>query len=216
MDLQKGLIGHWTTESIDNDLVRDSSANGNHADKFNEPIVVDGYIGDQALEFDDDKRIYVEDTSDLRPESITISLFVYPNELGGQELSRFLVDRWNGYRLHLERDYADSMQFFVYVDGETESTSRSNVGSAEEGELQHILVSYDAESGKLKFYVNNNLRDENTVEGGGPIEYDSSTDIDIGTNIRGQIEDVRIYNRALTQREIKILSNLRNKRGRRA
>lgn len=96
------------------------------------------------------------------------------------------------------------------------------------GTWTNITVSYDATSETLKFYANGNLQGTKQVAGYGPLQFTNSGPMVFGTvhfmtdpslttgsghqdwagYLIGQLDEVRIYNKALTDEEVSSLVRL--------
>ncbi|MFC0878738.1 LamG domain-containing protein [Saccharicrinis sp. FJH2] len=83
-----------------------------------------------------------------------------------------------------------------------------------DNEFHHIVVIYDSEKTLTQLYFDNTLVDQKTFDNSG--DYSSNNNYHIGAhfwagrisgNFKGVIDEVRIFNRALTVNEIKLLYN---------
>jgi hypothetical protein len=100
--------------------------------------------------------------------------------------------------------------------GTVNGTSSDNCGTTltqiNSGTWYHLTATFDSTTNTIKCYVNGNLEVTNTNATVDPPESDTTMKIgcrgnDCGTPMNGQIDDLRIYNYALTAIQIKTLYN---------
>ncbi len=179
----------------------------------------------QALYFNNGANVEIPFNSQLNPaQAITISLWMKADEAENPWANNYMVslNRWNGYKLQLQ----DAPKVFftlkalnegaeVYYDRDNESPTVNL------GEWYHVAVTF--QDGEMTFYLDGTLIKlwDNTP--GTPIQLDSpvaltigqdlptsiySTDdtspyfVDWGGFFRGVLDEVRIYNTALTETQI--------------
>ena len=228
--LTDGLVGHWTFNGADvtANHVLDKSGQGNHGGFFGgatSSAKVQGKLG-QALNFDGtNDLVNVGSGASLdNIATITISAWIKPNANsdGGDIFDKvssglaqadgpdLWIDPSGGNRLYFTQGFYDGLfnTGVWYAD---------NVISL--GEWQHVAVVYSSQSDANDpvFYVNGIPKP--TIEDQAPSgdqRDDSAWEAVIGaygasdTNglFDGLIDDIRVYNRALTAAEIKQLYNL--------
>jgi len=204
-----GLAASWVMDEDSGNYVYDSSGNDNTGTLGDGtctpgsgkcPDWVLGRYG-SALSFDgEDDYINVPHSSSLMPtEAITVEAWIKPSDVSGTK------DIVGKYRSTPQTGY----QFRV-----TNGQLRGIIGTGEEGRTHvagtidiniwtHVAMSYDGQ--KIILYVNGQsfTNDFGTVadialEGRSLI----ISDIWFGSPFNGLIDEVRIYNRALTQGEI--------------
>ncbi len=217
--LTDSLVGNWTFDGKDIDLssstreVLDSVATGNSGDWRNHATsTVMGKIG-QAITFDGvDDAVSMGAPSNLNITGpITISAWIYPRSFGGSSRGRIV-----------DKDPAATTGFWFSVDNSnvtsgvgfgvnTGSAGTQFLGVANVSTLnrwQHVTVTLDP-SMIVTIYVNGAsvgsatfnafpISNTNIFAIGGRIS-------DNARNFDGAIDDVRVYNRALSAEEIKRL-----------
>ena len=214
LDVNEGLMGYW---SFDFETAEDESGNNNHG-TVHEAIVVDGISG-RAFDFDGiNDYIAVPDDPSLEfgYNDITISFWMKCSNtyLRTQPISKYRgLDDYRSWQVFIkERD----INFFESDNGHDEDGHL--VGSStidvnlQNNTWYHILVikiGTDA-----VFYVNGNLVSDTDAAHHHSI-YDSSVNLHIGCKLHwegyrmehfpGIIDEVRIYNRALSEDEIQDL-----------
>ncbi|MES3030861.1 MAG: LamG domain-containing protein [Patescibacteria group bacterium] len=209
--LTRGLVGHWTFDGKDitNGRLNDISGNGNHGyfssiatSTFYQP----GKIG-QAGNFDgvDDYVIIPESGSSLElTTSMTLSVWVYLSVLPG-DYKGIIEGQADGNRYLLYTTNSNKVAVFINTpDGifHTDDASHAPLSLG----WNYITATYDGAS--LKIYTGG--VSQYSVLATGSIRTDGfETRIGRYSNrhLKGFIDDVRIYNRDLSAREIKMLYN---------
>jgi hypothetical protein len=206
--LKSGLVGHWTFDGADLvSNVTDKSGQGNNGNMsgFTSTTTakVGGVLG-QALKFDgSNDYIRVPHSASYKSNSQAFSFWMYPRQIPSSD-----------YDGVLGIITSDSNAFEVFVN------SNSSVLSAgsypwqltytipAKNKWYHVYI--ETVSGAGKIYVNGVLQDTGTVTYGGA---SNTADFYIGSRntsyfFPGYLDDVRIYNRALSELEIKKLYNM--------
>ena len=216
-NLQKGLVGHWTMDDrdTDNGMLRDRSAYGNDG-SIEGPITDQGGIVGESFEFNggetDGDVVKTElSPADIDDNTVTFSswLYTYDNEKRQKIITGYTDatdDRWD-----IEiRDALLQFNAWNYdsIVGDTQFTQESwlHVSAVWEPGEEVILYIDGDEDGR-------GSQELNSLDDGG--------DISIGRRTYqqrdepswdGRIDDVRIYNRALSESEIEALYNMRSQR----
>lgn len=214
--LEDGLVGHWTFDGEDMDWssttaeVRDRSDKGNNGDaggSLSTRSVAAGVLG-QALKFNGTTdRVTVTSASALPQTALSVSAWVKRDASG--TFDRIVEHEWPDVQEGswvLFVDSADDVQFGLRSAGGTQRISEY-VTTIELGTWHHLVGTYDGTTGRV--YVDG-------VEGGttfsvSDIVLDTVGDIVIagaGDRFPGVIDDVRVYNRALSADEVKRLYQL--------
>ena len=205
MNLNKGLVGHWTLDDIDTDgsVVRDRSTRDNHADiesgveTSHESIIGESY----NIPGDGDTVITGYRASE---EVASLSLWIKPLESG-----TFLTgtNDGNDRRLYVGVDsgYDGYYGFGDEFEDEVEAPIESD-------EWNHLIMVGDGSTATL--YVNGESTHSFSYSWGGGESEDDWTIGSISGSFtsNGRISDVRIYERALSDQEINALYNMRSQR----
>jgi PKD repeat protein len=205
-----GLVGCWKLDDGIGSIAADSSGSGNTGILFNGPAWTAGIV-DGGLIFDGIND-YINCGNDLSLNvtgSLTIAAWINPKSFGERGWGR-IVDKGNGaagYSLFLEEATA-SIAYVIYG----QYIARSNYNVVRLNQWQHVTVVYDAESSLLSFYIDGQAA--GTVSyGSDPVSAgDSPLTIGIrGYDLKrafdGKIDEVRVYNYALSRSEIADLAN---------
>jgi len=203
------LIGWWTMDSISGNTVLDSSDLGNDADTI-APTTVPGRIG-QAIDLDGSDYLQVTDdpSLDLGTGDFTISMWIKRDRTGTREdlLTKKDVTE-NTHDLSFFINNADRLQLFMWSTGGSYSsvTTSSSIGTGwthvaairDGGSIQLYLDAQPSGSGSLAYGISSN----------GPLRIgsnrlDGTTGDGAATHhFMGLVDDVRLYNKALSQSEI--------------
>jgi len=202
---QKGLVGYWRFDEETGSTAKDSSPYGNHGTIYG-ATRVRGIIG-KALSFDGvDDYVEVANSESLNPTNeITLMAWVNARSTQNTEYPK-IVAKANAYVLHILDTFPSVIVLNIYSGGNLRQTKIENALSADE--WVHIVATYDGRYGRI--YKNGELVATKDFETIGIID-STANDVGIGaypggsTPFNGTIDEVRIYNRALSPGEIKII-----------
>lgn len=197
--LDTGLVGHWTFDEGSGTTAYDRSGNGNNGTLTNGPIWTTGQLGG-ALSFDGvNDFVDMGDVLDLSPDYTIVAWFNSNSLLGAQRIvfkdspyALSLNDGGSGRLRHFNRS-----QSSIITDGIPAQIAT--------GVYYHAVASFDSASHIRVLYVNGVVsRQTSGVVG---VTANTATPFRIGGSgsgyfFNGQIDDVRIYNRALSASEI--------------
>ncbi|HUT31363.1 MAG TPA: LamG-like jellyroll fold domain-containing protein [Sedimentisphaerales bacterium] len=199
------LVGHWELEGN----ADDSSVYANHGTAEGAYTWVTGHVGSGAIELNGG-RVVVPDAPELRP-SAEISAAAWVNYSQATSYSARVVVKG--------LDEGGNENFAMQLDGSTPSFFVRDVNRGlhevdgddiSQGEWAHVAGTYDGST--VKCYVNGQLSGS---EGIGLITLlQDANDLAIGNRpdaddraFRGTVDDVRVYNRALTRDEVAYLAS---------
>ena len=197
------LVGHWRFEEGSGTIANDASGNGNHGTLNGGPKWVVGYFGG-ALEFDgtDDWLDCGNDPSlDLTTWTIAFWLNVNQNK----NYNGFVIKGLDAAENYEVLGFADGSFHFpiTHTDG-SRTYLNTAAGIIVEGEWAHFAYTYDSAEGR-RLYKNGSLVFEDAES---KTPQASTTSLAIGNEqpmsryVDGAMDDVRIYNHALTEVEI--------------
>ncbi len=217
--ISTGLLGHWKLDEGSGTTASDSSGNGYHGTLVNGPSWVDGRF-EKALSFDgvDD---YVDGGQVLdfeRTDPFSVSVWFKKSQSGHFD---GLVSRMDAtgpnYRGWLLSIPGDDIVRFQLRSTETSAMQVSTTQTVPVGVWTHITVTYDGSSlaSGVEIYING-VKQGLTVEQdnlAGSTLAGSTADFNIGArddgvgSAKGDIDEVRVYDRALGSDEVEALYN---------
>lgn len=209
-DLENGLVGHWKLDETSGTTAADSSGKGNNGTMTGGLNATDdsvtGKVGN-GLSFDGtDDYISLGDSGWLKPASITLGSWVKCSPSTGTY--KFIISRaksaWVSYALRIGADHKIRM-----IAGYTDSSPYAEEAISQSGVCDntwhHALGTYDQNN--IKVYIDGQL--ETTVPFTNALLYSSTGPVTIGQHnseassfLEAEADDVRLYNRALSEAEV--------------
>ncbi len=199
------LIGWWMLDEGYGTTVLDWSGHGSHGTLEGDPQWTAGYDGD-ALDLDGAGDNVYAVSVQLPTNAFTVALWFNSNSALNDSSPRKDFLYWqNGSRPHLTFNRSGTGEIGLWPNiGEDFDGPLTSTRSWAAGTWYHIAGTFDGAS--FKIYVNGNL--ENVVNHPGTHGDASGLLIGCRTNQRnyfdGKIDDVRLYDTALTQEAIKL------------
>ena len=193
-----GLIGFWTMDAADiqDSTVKDLSGNGNDGTIEGDPEPIKGKI-DEALHFDGDGD-YIQ-LPDMGEEMKTsVEIWAYAENLDNPFSGLVANHQWATGCIHFK---LEPNKVMVIKSGQ----ERVWGPEVNPEEWYHFAYTADAVNNEMKLYVNGEL----VQTGNAGTEAMSLNDMAIGDEytaprfFTGILDEVRIYNRALTEDEIR-------------
>ncbi|MBI5416389.1 cadherin-like domain-containing protein [Candidatus Poribacteria bacterium] len=143
------------------------------------------------------------------PTNFTCSAWVYPNDLSTKQYQT-IVDKGNTWvkSFWLDGGRNKVIRGYVKFKGESKNSAESrSYGIIKEKEWQHLVMTFDFGSKKIRFYINGEEISSYLihVSGTGDMVDDAIYPLKIGTNFNGLLDEVAIFNRVLTKGEIGVL-----------
>jgi len=204
------LVGWWRLDDGSGTTAIDSSGNGNDGTINGDPKWVAGKVGG-ALEMDGGDYVDVPGASEINPESITLMTWINFSTVDGADMER---------QDYLSRgdDYAFSLHEWGFRDGTaaegkisaivTSAGGWSVVAGATTVETDtwyHTTLTYDSGTQILTLYLDGEVDAELNVPAG--LEHRLGGSLTIGTysgrDLLGKIDDVKIFDEALSLGQIK-------------
>ena len=226
--LKNGLVGHWTFDGPHmggaGTTATDISGQDNHGTLTNGPVRVAGKIG-QALDFDGvDDRVDAGSAASVdNLPAISVSAWIYPRSFGSLVISPRIVDKTgaltdSGWRFNLLNGGLNLRTLMFNVDFDTFDLARRAANdSIVLNRWQRVVVSWGGgtAASDARIYVDGKEVAYGTSVDGSSIRTDDDgstlyigNEENVNQDFNGFIDDVRIYNRALSSDEIKRLYNL--------
>lgn len=190
-----GLVAQYTLNKSDikGDVVMDTSGEGNDAKLIGKLDFVEGPIGD-AYEFKAQAGNYVEIPAMGMFDFASVECYALQTAFSGIQ-GIVSTWQWTAGKVHFK--FQENQ---IQVDKNGGSKIRYN---AEAGKWYHIIYTTNPEDGELKLYVDGVLE----AEGAAGAEPENMDERRIGSEhdgrfLNGKIDNVRIYNRVLTEDEV--------------
>ncbi|MDD4996282.1 MAG: hypothetical protein PHW15_02315 [Patescibacteria group bacterium] len=226
-----GLMAYWKmNEPFWNDSINeviDSSINNNHGTAKNGAKIINNGALHNAGDFDGENDcLLIPDSPTLDiANSITLSIWILNEGPGsgnessskGMIISKNYAGNNGVYNLHLNYyTSGNKIEFEVYDLNDTRHYLESTT-VVEDKKWYHVVAIYDYGSGKAKIYINGEKEENEGTWGGYNLKTTSlATSIGCSTSadntplkmfFSGLIDDVMIYNRVLSETEIKAIYN---------
>ena len=216
--LSNGLVGYWKMdESAANSCTGsvndscDSSGNSNDLAHQTTFAAAAGKFGNaQDFEAGTSDYLSINDNSTLSlTSSLTLSAwFNTESQTNGQIIAKDVT----GGRSYYLRQFGTTIRFLVSSDGTSATAYRDSSTTLSNSTWYHVAGVYNSTNRTMDIYLNGAL-DNGTLTGTVPASvYDSTTSLRIandennsGGYFDGKIDDVRIYNRALSSKEVRDL-----------
>jgi prepilin-type N-terminal cleavage/methylation domain-containing protein len=199
---QRGLIGYWNFDEGSGTSVSDSSGNANTGTLINAPAWVTGKIGN-ALSFNG-SNTYVSLGALSNPNAVTFFAWVNPT-VGYSSSHNTIIAEIGTQYLSLNSNKG-------FLSGRIDTIQRSTGGNTLiAGGGWHLVVgTWSSATGAFNVYLDGNL-DGSATFSGSALGTGVSTFIGQSTSgglfFNGIIDDVRVYNRALSAAEIQAIYN---------
>ena len=206
--MTRGLVGYWSFDEGGGTVARDASGNNNHGTLTNGPKWTQGKSGG-ALQFDGkDDYVDVGNNSVLNftnTSAFSAEAWVYLTRSSGRH--KGIMGKGSGsasqqyWGLYYKTDSKEWRA--ILYDGSIYSIVSSS-DSQPTNKWIHLLMTYDGVN-NLKFYINGNYIGQSVATLG---DFSHINTAKIGTiwntfSFPGIIDEARIYNRALTEAEVK-------------
>ena len=215
--IEDGLIGYW---SFNKDTVKGNTVKDVWGDqdaemigklqivegKFGEAVRLEGGVGARVQITDDIKK------AELPTEEMTVELWVWDEQFiewggymvavqdnGAFEKGWLIGTRWKAFSFALSSDGAD--------DGDGLLTYLNSANTYDVNEWHHVVGTYDGK--EMKIYVDGKLEGTSSVQSG-VINYPDRIFFSMGAYKddnedfvhKGLIDEVRLYDRALSEKEV--------------
>ncbi|MHC4504069.1 MAG: LamG-like jellyroll fold domain-containing protein, partial [Planctomycetota bacterium] len=210
VDLARGLVGHWKFDEGEGTVARDSSGRGNDGAVKGGARRVEGRIGG-ALEFDgiDDYVDCGNNASLAVSAAITMTLWVNRRGRGGDQRIIYHGGGWgdDGYCLGYNNNRVKAELQNTGTGKKTEWGS--GVAAPPDNEWHHLAFMWDDADDTMSLYidgVDTGARSRFPGPMGSPTRNMTVGSKGGGHHFKGLVDDVRIYDRALSAVEIAALA----------
>ena len=206
--VSEGLVGRWTFDAIGQGKIKDAVGKNDGSIKGN-PKFVEGIIRN-AMRFSGSERIEIFAAKELELKDFTLDAWIKADEeANDQKISRILTKGASGANYAMTWHHQEWKKFSQSVSAQMTggffiaSSTRKN--PLEANIWYNLVGSYNGR--EMKIYVDTELRNARTWSGTPITDHNNLT---IGAmsgrdgqeGFEGVIDEVKIYNRALTEAEI--------------
>ena len=213
-DMSTGLIAYWRLDDGSGTSAADASGNGRTGTLTGGASFTAGQlVGGVGLD-GNDGRIVVAHHSSLSPTAITVAAWVYPDTWSGT-LTTIVSKQANqtGFPAFDFRRTPSAATLQAALCVGTTNYTATTPADITAGSWQHVAFTYDGET--IIVYLNTSAGTHNTTPSGSLAG--TTVDLWIGGNpsfssgryFDGKVDEVRIYNRALSGDDIIELYNYR-------
>ena len=220
--LTSGLVGYWTFDNKDlawtsatAGTALDRSGSGNTGTLTNMSRTASPVIGKlgQALKFNGTNQYVDAGTgSSLNPSAVTVSAWIKPSAFPYAYNPIYSKRNANSAYYLIAVRSTGKLALYTLTGTNTDvSYDATGIFTLNTGRWYHVVLTYSSSTG-LTGYVNGVL-DKNVAANGNALVSNSGAanigyDTQTGTFFSGSIDDVRIYNRALSAAEVTQLYNM--------
>ena len=198
----KSLLAHWTFDGESVSACEDASGKGNNASMSGKVNRIPGVSG-TAIGLDGKHKLSIPGKPDFSQlKGITLSAWVLPTDLSNYR-EIFRKEDGDNRVLFSFQSHGKILSLGLNIDGYVECDAQINPSSVLDGKWHHLAATYNTKTlmvfldGKK---VGNVSRNGKIKAGGSAPGYIGSTN---GREcFQGAMDDLRIYNRALSDKEI--------------
>ncbi len=209
------LVGWWTLNEGMGSTALDWSGHGNHGTLFGSEWAVPGFLGDAALNFSRGGYVAIQNLSYNSTDNTEVTVCAWIRTIGSGTQYIASFDRDNYWRLEINGSGGGPGQVGWDVMTSSGQVDYGSVTRVDDGLWHHVTGVYD--NGKLTIYID--ARPEASASGGNTFGSGNTRFGFIGANseatgfngsrgdgspISGEIDELRIYHKALTQEEIQL------------
>ena len=204
----KGLVLDMSIQKLQEtgrNIIIDKSRHMNHGMCMNETNIIQTKEGICALSFDGvNDYVEVSNNASLKPTKVvTMELWVNPSSYSNvSAIQQFGFLRYKGYTFWQRADNGVPSIWVIelnMIGGTTRSMSLP-IDTIPLNTYTHIVTIFDTENGKITLYKNGIFFQEGSILTG-DIVY--SGNFFIGDKLNGFVDEVRVYNRALSVEEVR-------------
>jgi len=195
------LIAHWPMDEGSGKEIEDVAGKGGIGKFVGNPTWVEGKFG-KALEFGSGNSVTVPSNADLQPTSITVTLWVYFNDVSPPRQDFF--SKSDDYALSLH-EWADDGTIWPIITSGGDWIVVGGKTKIEAERWYHAALVYDEKSKKLTSYVDAEL--DANIDAPAGLENRIGGPLTLGTYsdrfLKGLLDEVKIWNEALPDNRIK-------------
>ena len=206
LPVRGALVGQWTFDDVLHPY-DDSSGYGSDGTAIGSPALGPAAVGSHALKLDGSSYLDVGSDPVFDTQTYSVSAWLNSNVLGSW---RTAVGTWKGsgaHWMHFGLNNTSQFSNYVYIDG-SQRTIVDTTTTVQTGKWYHVVSVVDKANKSLQLWVDGTKTANIPLTTWGTTEVPGTQTLNIGTpyapgnNWTGLIDDVRIYDHALTETEI--------------
>ncbi len=218
LKMNDGLVTYWKLDEETGSLVRDSSGNGNTgypSDILGSSLLTPGRIqfyNRGSAYFDLGSQYWVNDattSAKIARGSFSVSLWINPADIATESIFTDFEDTSGDTNSFDIRHHLGKIEFCVY---NNTCQNITGITTLSNGTWYHITAVYNQATGAEELFVNG-VREASALSVTRGIPSGFATYFTVGSDAfgsapyKGNIDDVRVYNRALSRSEVAALYN---------
>ncbi len=192
---EPALVAHWSFDEGSGSVVKDVSGNG-HDGSIKTAVWAKG-IKSGALSFDGsiDSSVSIDSSKLPTLKAFTIEAWIHPTDLNNPP-DKYIVSWWDHFLLRIDRPgFNSATSFYTFTNADPGVPAK---GPAPQTNVwQHLVGTWDDSTAQL--WVNGEKVAE--MPRSGPLGV-TDKPFDIGSSFKGLIDEVKVYSRALSAKEI--------------
>jgi predicted ribosomally synthesized peptide with SipW-like signal peptide len=199
---KRGLVGYWPLDSVGDGTAEDLSGNGNDGTVVGDVASATGQVATAGSFDGTGDYVEIGDDASLGVENVTVAAWVYRD---GAKNRVYVVDG-RDHNYFLKFDDGTSTPRFGVMTGGSFTILNADSGDIPDQTWTHVVATYDGS--ELDIYVDGSHEGSASASG----DIDSSAGparigdyIGGGYEHTGLLDDVRVYDRALSQSEVTTL-----------
>ena len=204
---ENGLLGHWLLDSNGAELV-DASTNRNDAAVVGNPQSISGPRGGALLLDGNDYAVVPNEAGLNVTDSITIATWIRPEQVKTQYvIKKAISDSVDGYELSLSSRGTVFVRFNRDSSGNDYRLDSNSKYPKTGSDWMHIAATYNGST--IRMYVNGELetsKSANVEVAANDLDLHLGSGVDGYRSFVGGLDDIRIYDRALSAEEVRTLA----------
>jgi len=217
--IDENLVGYWALDENTGNIAYDSSGNDNDGTIYNSPSWVAGKSG-YALDFDGASDQYIELNSpdDVMPGTNSMSVCGWvKGTWSGSNYDRFydafVINSQSSTQFFAGADNGTGKLRVRFSDGTNYAVTTFTDATWLDGSWHHVAVVYDRDAGKAYVYIDAVKSSTELDISAITLSIDTVTSFRFGiggslnNDLNGTLDELRVYNKALSQAEITELYN---------
>lgn len=207
----RGLLAWWPLDERKGTTTGDALGGGHEGVFKGAPAWESGKLGG-ALKFSGEDYVEVRHDPALNAYPLSVSVWVKTQGNGGGLVNKYRSGSLQGYQVYQTGGLLRAWYFRDRTNYIWDGDDGMNGGKINDGKWHHVAFVVDDAGGRL--YVDGELKERRAWTGKpGPTSTSQPVSLGVypgttsgGSHLTGQLDDVRLYDRSLTEDEVKLLA----------